>query len=507
MINKTILVFPSGQLNIDGQLTQYEDKYEFIIDNFKNPYIPDPQVVMGDKIIGRALDFTVMDDGLYCQLELDNDIDISAKYPHGVLDTYMDAEGIDYKYALAIIELNDEPKYIGNQYKQLNKELEVHEPSQYNTEGEWMAYCVPLAVNEGIEQDQAVAKCTTMWQNKATGETQTTPPEKKSKIDILSNIKKLVEKNGYSISDEKILEMFGVIQDGKGTLTKLNKKLDSSKNIHEIKVFPKKTVYIEKYDEHVKFDDKLFNEMIDAFKCETLFKPYMDVDHELKEKYCEIIDLTIKEDGLYATIEPNEKGRDAIKNNIYSYISPEWGDRTDTDGVTHKNVLWAITLTNIPALEGENPKLQDQMRLNKNKKGKFMTLTQRLATLEGKVSNYRLMEGEAPVLPPEILEALQMIKDAMVAIDELTMQNQEVVEEKEAALLAKETAEKIATDTQAKLNEIEGAKLAKEKEDFFLDVVSKGQLDPSEVEEWEKQYDTSKDFVVKILITTVRNIN
>lgn len=504
MTYKTILVLPTGQLRIQDQIVEYEDKFRFIIDNFDNPNIPDTQILIDNNPIGRAIDYKIMDDGLYFTLELNNELEISNKYPYCELTDYINEEGVSYKFHLKSIILCDEPQYTGNQYKELNKELQVPNPNDYNDEQEWMNVCIPAVMQEGVSQEDAKGKCFGIWKNKQGVQNSIQQPEKKSKIDILSSIKKLIEKNGYAISDEKILEMFGVIEEK--NLTRLSiskiKKLDSRKNIHEIKVFPKKTVYIEKYDEHINFNDKLFTEMISAFKNPKLFKPYVDEDHQLGEKFADVIDIYTKEDGLYAKIELNEKGKNVIKNNIYSYISPEWGDRTDTDGDTHKNVLWAITLTNIPALEGENPKLQEQIKLSKKTGGKYMTLTQKLANLEGKVSNYKLQE-EPMMMPPEIMEAIQMIKDAIAKIDELTMQNQEIVEEKEAALAQKEVAEKLAEKYKGDLDTIEAEKSAKEKENFFETVVKDGQLEASEVEDFKLMYDKNEEIVRKLL--TSRN--
>ncbi len=498
MLNKTILIMPLGQFLINDQLVSFEDKFNYIIDNFNNPLIPKADVIIDNNIIGKTVKYYEMDDGLYFEIELKDSIDISDKYPFPVISNFINEKNIEYKFNLEKIILTDKPYCKGIDYKELSKGLEMPKPNDFNDKNEWMKVCVNQFVGEGKSQDQAVAQCLEMWQNKNTGVMKPVE-EKKSKIEILNSVKKLVEKSGYRISDEKILEMFGVIENGKGFLQKLNKKLDGNKDVFEIKVFPKKTVYIEKYDEYVNFDDKLFSQMIEAFNCPKLFKPYMDVDHELKEKYLEILELENKEDGLYAKVQPNEKGKYAIKNNIYSYISPEWGDRTDLDGEIHKNVLWAITLTNIPALEGENPRLQDQIKLSKNIKGeRKMELSKRLLKLEGKLENYRLQD-DAPVMSPELMEAINMLKEAISKIDELTMQNQEIVEQKEEALSQKEVAEKTAFEYKQKHDQIEFEKKEAEKENFFVDVVTNGQLNPAEVEDWKLQYDKSKDFVIKIL--------
>jgi hypothetical protein len=346
------------------------------------------------------------------------------------------------------------------------------------SESEFMQECVSFAVNEGMGKEQAVAACQVKFKEK--------PAQSKSKIEILNSIKRLIEKNGYTISDEKIIEMFGVFNTKENSkILTLNTKLEAGKK-QTIKVFPKKTVYIEKYDVFQEFNDILFDRMIENFGNPKLFKPYMDVEHQLGEKYADITNLFKKEDGLYAEIELNEAGLKAIKEKQYSYISPEWGDRKDTENIKHSDVLWAVTLTNIPALEGELPMLQEQIKLEKG--GKIMDLNKRLAKLEGKVENLKLQEE--PMLSPEILEALQMIKEAVAKIDELTQ--------------AKDIAEEEAAKFKKQVEETELSAAKEEKESFFKEVVENGRLEADEVDEWSKQYDLSeesKQFVKRMLLS------
>lgn len=515
MTNKTILILPNGKLQINNNTVQYDDKYDYILDNLKNPWIPDCKVIMDNQQIGRVINYAVMEDGLYCDIEFANDINLLGKYPIPTLSTYTDNNGVDYQYNLESINLVNEKQYSNQEMKELNKEMQMDErldPVNFNTFEEFIISAIPVFVEQGISEDEAMEQCKSRWAVKGAAATLPNEPVKKSKLEIMIAVKKLFERSGLQTTDEKILEIFKMLDGSNGTLSKLNKKLDSSKNTHDIQVFPKKTVYIEKYDERVNFDDKLFDEMILGFKCDKLFKPYIDENHELGIKYANIIDLYKNETGLFAKIELNERGKLAIKNNDYSYISPEWGDRTDTDGVLHKNVLWAITLTNIPALEGENPRLQDQIKLTKRNisnggNNMSMTLSQRLANLEGKVSTYKLQDGQAPIMPPEIIDAIQMIKDALLKIDELTMQNQEVIEEKQAALKKIEVAEKTALETQEKLKAIELEKNNAEKEAFFELAVKENRVEPSEVDMWKEQYDKSPDFVTKYLSSKEKQEN
>jgi phage I-like protein len=495
-MNYTILlVLPKGKVTIDNQLITYEDKFDRIIDNFKNPLIENPKVIMNNEEIGRATNYYEMEDGMYFELEIDNELSVDNKYPVGIIEDGFDADNKPFPTILTAIIMNDTPQYLGQEAKELNKELQMPDPKNFQDRESWLQTCIPAVINEGKSQEQATAQCVSMWDNKA-GATQ--QPARKSKIEILNSIKKMVEKSGYSISDEKILEMFGVIQDGNGTLVKLNKTLKAGEKKHVIQVFPKKSVYIEKYDRHINFNDQLFSDMIEGYNCEKLSKPFLDEEHNLGISYADITNLFSNEKGLFAELELNAIGLDAIKERKYKYISPEWGDKTDTEGKLHKNVLWAITLTNIPALEGENPTLQEQIKLTK-KGGSAMNLSQELARLEGKVANYKLQDENMPAMPPEIMEAIAMIKEAIAKIDELTQQKEEVVEQMAKVENEKEVAEKLAEDYKGKLDTIETEKAEKEKEDFFEGVVTAGQLEAAEVDDYKLMYDKSPDIIRKVL--------
>jgi hypothetical protein len=449
---KTMLILPGGDLSIEGQTVNYEDRFERIMNNFDNPLIENPKVTIEDNQVGRAVNYTVMDDGLYFELEFDNSI--VQGYPIALIEDFQDVKGNAYPSVLKEIKLFDSPQYLGHENKELNKELEMDIPSQI------------------VEQ----------------------PPQRKSKIEILNNIKKLIEKNGYSISDEKILELFGLINSTQATKFYTRQVKLKNTPTQEIKIFPKKTVYIEKYDEHITFDDNFFQDMITNFKNDKLFKPYMDEDHRLGEKYADINDLLIKEDGLYAKIELNEKGKNVIKNNIYSYISPEWGDRTDTEGTNYKNVLWAVTLTNIPALEGELPKLQEQIKLTKKQEEKMKLSDKTLKILSNHSLNTKL-QGE---IDPNV--AVQLIEEISAMLNEIQAKLAEVMGQKEVA-------EEEAMKFKNKLDELSGEFLAKEKEDFFNEVTELGQVEPAELDAWKEQYDKSKNFVVKMLTSRPKKDN
>ena len=41
------------------------------------------------------------------------------------------------------------------------------DPSNYDNEDEFMSDCISMSVDEGKDQDQAIAMCSSMWSNKS----------------------------------------------------------------------------------------------------------------------------------------------------------------------------------------------------------------------------------------------------------------------------------------------------------------------------------------------------
>lgn len=366
------------------------------------------------------------------------------------------------------------------------------DPKAYNSQEEFMKVCVPTMINEGKSQDMAVAACSSIWSNKAAEVTGVQPEQKKSKskLELLSEFKKNLEKNGYNLEDDKLESLLQHIA-ATGKLPELNRynhsvKLEKNAPVQTIKVFPRKQCYFEKYDKYVDFNDELFDQMIENFNNPKLFKPYMDIDHKLEEKNADVLGLEKRNDGLYAKIQLNNLGLENIKNNKYSYISPEWGPRTDTEKKLHENVLWAITLTNIPAFEGELPKLQDQMRLTKKKEGSAMSNT-RLIKLASDMEKLNFknqikladMPAESPAIDPVIIE------EAIAMINELSAKLQEAVGQKEQA--------------EEQVQEMNKKAEEKEMTDYIEDAVKLGKIDAKDQEIFVKLWKTNKEDV-KILI-------
>lgn len=358
-----------------------------------------------------------------------------------------------------------------------------------------MSACIKKYMDHGKNQDQAIAICYNELGVTKLQEEQSTPlptneqptqiPKTKNKLELLAEFKKNIEKNGYKISDEILEGLIRNIQNGSEILKSMSFKLSlSDKKKQVIKVFPYGTFYFEKYDRAITFDDMFFNEVINNFNNKKLFKPYVDEDHKLEGKFAEITNLVKKEDGLYAELELNEIGIEAIKLNKYSYISPQWGDRVDTDKVFHKNVLWAITLTNVPAFEGVLPKLQEQIKLNKL--GGSMYNEEKLITLKARCETYKLQNEVDPnKLMPLIEELLKMFDEMKAKIVEATGQAQQSQEQMAQAQM---TIDKMKKSIEAK-----------EKDEFFEKNVALGKIDIKEVEDFKEFYELNKEKVVSLV--------
>lgn len=293
----------------------------------------------------------------------------------------------------------------------------------------------------------------------------------------------------------------------------LDNNIANDNKIQEIMILPKKEVYIEKYKRKVNFDDVMFNEIISNFNNVKLSKPFMDDMHKLGISFADITGLTNKSNGLYAKIELNDLGMEAIKDKRFSYISPLVSPKVDTEGKEHNNVLWAVTLTNVPALEGEIPKLQDQLQLSRDSiksdirelKNKFkfakynfinsegsMNYKELLAKIEGKVSSTLSLENG--VAPDVVTELLNMAKDLVGKLEE-------ALSGKEEAEGKADTAEKVAMEATTELSKIKDASKASEKDLFFKEVVKSGQVEMKELELMKEHYDNNEKFVKDLILT------
>lgn len=156
----------------------------------------------------------------------------------------------------------------------------------------------------------------------------------------------------------------------KNTVYLLNKAIENNalkaeEGAQKILIFPRGQFFVEKYGASLAFDDDFFKRVIDNFKNEKLSKPFIDKNHEFRESFGDITALEITEAGVMASIKLNKKGAELVKDREYRYVSPSYSPVSDSQGVKYQDVLVTVSLTNVPALNGSLPMLQEQIQLSR----------------------------------------------------------------------------------------------------------------------------------------------
>lgn len=278
-------------------------------------------------------------------------------------------------------------------------------------------------------------------------------------------------------------------------MAKLEEKINAMDAQQWVQIFPRGKVYIEHYDETLNCNDEFYKQMMIAFESKTLHKPFIDVNHEFKESYGSIDYLEIREKGLFAAITLNENGVKAIKNNEYKYISPAFGNVTDNKGNKYENALIAVTLTNIPALQGTLPTLQEQLKLSGQlddiKILSFEKPHKNGGKTMKKLANFFGLNAEA--------SEDSIINEAEKKIQTLEVRASKAEKSLEAVKLERDTAVNELEKASEKLKAIELEAHEKEKKAFFDSVREEGKVEIKELEMWENHYDENKDFVIKVL--------
>jgi len=314
-------------------------------------------------------------------------------------------------------------------------------------------------------------------------EAQPAAPKQKSKIEILAEIKKLLDKNGIEINEEVIIGLLDSMKKGilpvqmtaERTLFELQAVQPILDN-QRILVFPRGKFWIQKYQRNIEFNDLFFNDVEKNFVNVSLSKPYIDKNHEHNDSFGNILNWERDKNGLYGIIKLNQFGIDLVKQGVFSSISPCFGDIEDNKGNKIKNYVATISLTNEPALMGNLPVLQEQMNLsffvndnNKRRSNKMNELTykglSKFVSLAAEVSPDAVMAAM-----PEILKALE---DLTAKVQELT--GQAVVKDEKIA--AQDAAN---AQMNSQLTTIRVEQLTKEANEVIQKAVELGKYNPSE---------------------------
>lgn len=253
-----------------------------------------------------------------------------------------------------------------------------------------------------------------------------------------------------------------------------------------LKFLPNKKVWLEDYKRWVDFSDKkIQNNLKLAYDSGKIFKPVMDKNHDYHENHAEFGEMEIREDGIYLETKLNELGLGLVKSGLYKYISPVIRDVVDTDGKKWENVLFALSLTNVPALMSELKTVKEQLSLTKKveKKGE-----QRMNGIALELS----LNPEAS--ESAIVSAVRDIKLELSAkIKEAEEKGKEILK---MAMLTDEQ-KKCIEELQAKFNGMVEEMLTAEADEVVEMAVKEGKLLPDEksLKHYKDRYKKDKEAV------------
>lgn len=273
-------------------------------------------------------------------------------------------------------------------------------------------------------------------------------------------------------------------------------EIQGRNGIQKILVFPRGKFYIEKYDDWITFDDLFFSQIIEAYECETLRKPFIDKNHELEESYGDLSNPSVEDDGMYFECVLNESGIELIQNRIYTSISPTFGELTDTTGKRWNNCLISVSLTNIPALQNNYPDLQSQFELSMKNGWRFFNMVE-LKTEVKPMRNLEIILKKLELSPEAsdmaIAEAIQKLMDEGATQEQLIASLQKKIDEMNAMV---ETA---VAEKDAAVSEVAEMKAEADKKEFetlFTDALTGGVIIPADKDEYFSLYRLNKKLAV-----------
>lgn len=306
----------------------------------------------------------------------------------------------------------------------------------------------------------------------------------------------------WGITEDKEVEIQAIRFDKeKWTIDEARKWMENHK-IKAIEIEPAEEQEIQVFPrgEHIinnkirKFDDEFFKKIIESFNTDSLSKPYIDKNHKRAESYGDIMDLYIKPEGLFAKIKLNKKGTELIKDSEYKYVSPMYGPRTDTKGKEYEYVLYNISLTNNPALEGTLPQLQEQIQLEGERNMEKKELLEKILA-----SGIVKLEDENADFDTKITDVLGKLYEKLQEISEMALQIKTLQDEKAALTSKVEEQEKEIEKAIEEKEKLEKEKLEKEATERIKMAVEQGQYPVALMEMKIQQYMKDKAEIEKEL--------
>lgn len=306
----------------------------------------------------------------------------------------------------------------------------------------------------------------------------------------------------WGITEDKDVEIQAIRFDKeKWTIDEARKWMENHK-IKAIEIEPAEEQEIQVFPrgEHIinnkirKFDDEFFKKIIESFNTDSLSKPYIDKNHKRAESFGDIMDLYIKPEGLFAKIKLNKNGTELIKDSEYKYVSPMYGPRTDTKGKEYEYVLYNISLTNNPALEGTLPQLQEQIQLEGERNMEKKKLLEKILA-----SGIVKLEDEDVDFDTKITDVLGKLYEKLQEISEMALQIKTLQDEKAALTSKVEEQEKEIEKAIEEKEKLEKEKLEKEATERIKMAVEQGQYPVALMEMKIQQYMKDKAEIEKEL--------
>ncbi len=275
-------------------------------------------------------------------------------------------------------------------------------------------------------------------------------------------------------------------------------------------VIPRGIYQHQEYGE-LDFNDHFFEEMLQNYKNNVLgnTKPFIDQDHDQRGAAGWVNDMKYDDNGMWAKIEWTPVGIDLIKNKIYKYFSPAYGDYQDPKtGKVYHNVFRGGALTNIPFLK-ELPEIE-------LKEGKAKELIN--VKIFNEIGGSNKMDKLINFLK-ETIEELKDVKEedfegkvieALKGIFEEKEKNEKELNEIKAA---KEELEKKLKEIETKLSEKDKKEMKEsevikqltekvvnlEMEKVINKAMADGKILPEKKEFWEKQYKNNPEATKEII--------
>ena len=263
-------------------------------------------------------------------------------------------------------------------------------------------------------------------------------------------------------------------------------------------VFPRGKHFINKYEMVLNCDDKFFASIKDWWENSTFKKPYLDKGHEFNEQYGKFSEMRITDKGLELFLTLNADGIELVKSGKYNYLSPMFQDSKDSNGKAFKNVIYAVSLVNSPALL-QLDELQNQIALS----------------IDGEIKNDKIKKGGSRMELREIIASKMKLSLAaddgsiLAKIEELINSGATIEDLKAKIEMMKEEMGKVAEELAAVKDEKEKAcsalevirksSLEAEAKTTVDLAIANGQYHPAVKDMKVEQYIANKDLVLKEL--------